>query len=266
MMKKICDARQPAACRRRAYPPCTTVPSSAAHRRSPAVRARCSRREQSSRTGGTATRPAARRDAAERATGTIRTRVEIEGVARGRRGVEMAAVNRDRAFLQEDRCGAAPDRGRHSERLWVRGDLLPHGFEQRRQPVAGGRRNSVERNPPALQMLRSRASRSGSSSASILLAATMTGLSCSRSPDASRPGNSASSRVMTSKSSTGSRPDDRRDVDEVHQHLRPLEVTQEPMAQTVSEVRAFDQPWDVRDDERAIAREARPHRGWARAS
>ena len=34
----------------------------------------------------------------------------------------------------------------------------------------------------------------------------------------------------------------RRDVDEVHEHLRALEVAQEPMAEAVPRVRALDQP------------------------
>ena len=60
----------------------------------------------------------------------------------------------------------------------------------------------------------SRFSRSGSSSASILLAATMRGLSPARPPCRRRaPANSSSSREMTSKSSTGSRSGRRRHVD-----------------------------------------------------
>ena len=42
------------------------------------------------------------------------------------------------------------------------------------------------------------------------------------------------------------------DVDEMNQHLRALDVTQELMAETVSFVRAFDQPGDVGDDEAAL--------------
>ena len=42
------------------------------------------------------------------------------------------------------------------------------------------------------------------------------------------------------------------DVDEMDQHLRALDVTQELMAEPVSLVRAFDQPGHVGDDEAAL--------------
>ena len=88
-----------------------------------------------------------------------------------------------------------------------------------------------------------------------MLAATTTGLSCSRSPDASRPGNSVELppddvEVLDRIAAGG-----RRDVDEVHQHLRPLEMAQEPMPQPMPLVRAFNQAGHVGDDERALARQ-----------
>ena len=135
-------------------------------------------------------------------------------------------------------------------------NLPPDRLEQRVEPLAGGRRHRVERNAAlAANAPAARSSRSGSSSASILFAATSCGLSASRSPDASRPGKSSSSRRMTSKSSTGSRAGRRRHVDECTSTLRPFEMAQEPMAEAVPFVRALDQAGHVGDDERAVARE-----------
>ncbi len=71
-------------------------------------------------------------------------------------------------------------------------------------PVAADTGNSG--NPRPAARLRRCSSRAGSSSASILFAATTIGLSFNCSPEASRPGKSASSRMMTSKSLIGSRP------------------------------------------------------------
>ncbi len=58
---------------------------------------------------------------------------------------------------------------------------------------------------------------------------------------------------MTSKSSTGSRPVGRRDVDEVHQHFRAFEMAEKPVPQAVARMRAFDQPGHVGDDECPVA-------------
>ena len=112
-----------------------------------------------------------------------------------------------------------------------RGDFAPHRFEQRVEALAGGRRHSgraecrARANTPAAAPRRS-----GSSSASILLAATSCGLSASRSPAASRPGNSSSSRRITSIILDRFARGHRRHVDQMHEHLGPLEMAQEPVA------------------------------------
>jgi hypothetical protein len=56
----------------------------------------------------------------------------------------------------------------------------------------------------------------------------------------------------------------RRDVDDVHEHARALEMAEEAVAEAVPLVRPFDQARHVGDDERAVA-ESRRRRGWARA-
>ncbi len=43
------------------------------------------------------------------------------------------------------------------------------------------------------------------------------------------------------------------DVHEVHQHLRAIEMLQEPIAEPFALVRAFDEPGHVGDDEAAVA-------------
>ena len=48
----------------------------------------------------------------------------------------------------------------------------------------------------------------------------------------------------------------RGDVDEVNQHLGPLEMTQEAVAETLAVVRPFDQSGDVGNDEAALAGKA----------
>ena len=126
----------------------------------------------------------------------------------------------------------------------------------RRAPVPWRLTQGRAERRPTANAVRGASSRSGSSSASILFAATSTGLSASRSPAASRPGKSASSRgddvEVLDRIAAGRR----RHVDEVHQHLRALEMAQEPMAEPVSGVRALDESRHVGHDERAIARQA----------
>ena len=92
--------------------------------------------------------------------------------------------------------------------------------------------------------------RVSSSTASILLAATICGFA------ASVGWKSSSSRRTVSRSSTGSRPARARDVHDVHEHLRPLEVPQELVPEAVAAVRAFDQPGHVGDDEAAVVAQA----------
>ena len=48
-----------------------------------------------------------------------------------------------------------------------------------------------------------------------------------------------------------------RDVDQMHEHFRPLEMPQELMAEAEAAVRAFDQSWHIGHDEAAIV--AQPH-------
>src|SRR5207237_506062 len=43
-----------------------------------------------------------------------------------------------------------------------------------------------------------------------------------------------------------------RDVDQMHEHFRPLEMPQELMAEAEAAVRAFDQSWHAGHDEAAI--------------
>ena len=160
----------------------------AARRRSPGAAQRPTPPGRPSQSGGTATPSAAAAGAAESCEGTTSTPAEIERVAGGDSRGQVPAVNRvERAAEQADSCHSC---------IAVRGGLtrldqfLPDRFEQQRQPLAGGRRDRVERNPSRCKCARSRSSRDGSSSASILFAAATTGLSCSRSPVASRPGTS----------------------------------------------------------------------------
>ena len=133
----------------------------------------------------------------------------------------------------------APDADVIQSGCGVRGDLLPHGFEQRRQPVAGGRRNSVERNTPALQMLLQprqplriveRVDLVGGDDDRLVLQPLAGRVASRKQRELPRDDVEVLDRIAAG---------DRRDVDEVHQHLGPLEMAQEPMAQPVSLVRAL---------------------------
>ena len=125
---------------------------------------------------------------------------------------------------------------------------LPHRFEQRRQspaPVAAEMRKNGR--PSAAARSASAATRSSSSTASILLAATTCGFAASVGWNSSQL---LADRVeVRDRIASGAR-----DVHEVHQHLGPLEMAQELMAEAEAAVRAFDQPRHVGDDEAAVAR------------
>ena len=189
--------------------------------------------------------------------------IEAERFARREGGVEVPEVDRVERAAEDRRCA-----GRRVHSAIRVGHAVPAARRLRRgrpppsatppRAAAAGRRPS----PPTQRRAecrarrkcaRSRSSRSGSSSASILFAATMTRLVGEPFARRVAPGKSASSRVITSKSSTGSRPADRRHVDDVHQHLGALEMAEETRAEPVPLVRPFDQPGHVGDDERAIA-------------
>ena len=103
---------------------------------------------------------------------------------------------------------------------------------------------------PACTCRVKRFSASGSSSASILLATTICGFA------ANPASNRRSSSWIVSKSSIGSRPDAPGDVDEVHEYLGALDVSQESIAESVTFVRPLDQARDVGDDEATVVAQA----------
>ena len=156
--------------------------------------------------------------------------------------------------------------GRDAFALARRGDLLPHGFEERGDTLARRRRNLVQRNPEPIEMRLQRARGApGSSSASILFAAARTGFSARRSPDGVAPGKQLElphDDVVVFDRIASAR---RRHVDEVHEHLGPLEMAEEPVAQPVSRMRAFDQARARRRRRTIVRPTARRRRGWARA-
>ena len=86
----------------------------------------------------------------------------------------------------------------------------------------------------------------GSSTASILLAATICGLAAT-----SGENSSSSSRIVV-EVLDGIAARRAGHVNEMHEHLRPLDVPKKLVPEAVAFVRALDQPGDVCDDEAAI--------------
>ena len=142
--------------------------------------------------------------------------------------------------------------------IWsrVRGQLLPHRFEQQRQSLAGDRRHSVKRNPGGLQM-RAQALEPGrivqrvdlvrGDDDRLVLQPFARGVAPGEQRELARDHVEILDRIAPSR---------RRHVDDVHEDAGPLEMAQEPMAEAVALVRPLDQSRHVGDDERAIAREA----------
>ena len=89
-----------------------------------------------------------------------------------------------------------------------------------------------------------------------MFAATTIGLSLSCSPDGVASGKQrelAHDHVEVLDRARGRSPTTR---PRVHQHLGSFEVAQESVAESMTRVRAFDQPGNVGDDERPVVRQA----------
>ena len=237
--------RQPVERRR----PCTTGPSSSIFE----VRDATARRRPATASAAIAKRCAAEalrraRDAAARAPGTSQTRSRPS--ARGRRA-------RRRDGRGESGSNVPPNRPVLHADVGVcrsRDDFAPHGFEQLRHALAGHRRDRIERHLPLLQVLLQplraapdrRARRSCSPRRCAASSRSDHGVS---SP---APANSSSSRADDLEVLDRIAAGRRRHVDDVHEHLRALEVREELRAEAVAVVRAFDQAGHVGHDERAV--------------
>ena len=135
-------------------------------------------------------------------------------------------------------------------RLAALGDDRPRRFEQFLRCPRRSRRRSRRTSASVLaRASRARSTRFGSSSASILLAATSCGFVEQLGVverELAADGVEVLDRIAARCA---------RHVDQVNQHLRALDVAQELVAEPVALVRAFDQPGHVGDDEAAIAAE-----------
>ena len=204
-MKKICDAGQAELLRKRS--------SVSAVYDGPARAARCRSRDRPStpfdRQGRHGEPVIRRRDRLLGRCGGMRDgqhddAIERERLPRGQRRVEMPEVDRiERSAEHADARGRGSfshgvDRARAAAARSRAAATSRHIASRSGVSAFPGRRRRQRRaeRPGACRCSSSRASRSGSSSASILFAATMIGFSASRSPEASRPGNSSSSRVI----------------------------------------------------------------------
>ena len=197
--------------------------------------------------------------------------VELERRARGVGRVEMAEVNRDRTCRRARRdaarpsCVAAqPSRGESRSAASSSLGAPAAAAAARTAAISRHAASSSASTPSPVApeilwngsrgfvdvTLEARRARSGSSSASILLAATICGLAATcaiEQPQLVDDRVEVLDRIAARRAG---------DVDEMDEHLRPLDVAQELVAESVAFVRALDQPGHVGDDEAAIVARA----------